>query len=106
MAKWDKGLFGGHESSDRAARVEFFCKHTIEFQGVKQTTTLASLSWFKNHPKMAEFGNPITVWYHDLFEADGIHSLVPVQFIVCRCVAIVDKLDSESVLFVCPCIDF
>ena len=58
------------------------------------------LSWFKYHPQNTTFGKLLTVWYSDIFEIGGICSLIPVQFIKCRTVALVDKLDGESVLFV------
>ena len=105
MAKWKIELFGSHtlNITNRAARVDYFCKHIVNIQGVSRTIVLVSLSWFKHHPKIAIFGKPITAWYNDLFEADGIHSLIPIEFIVCRCVAL---LDGESVLYVSPCIDF
>jgi len=41
-----------------------------------------------------------------LWQSGTIHSFVPVQFIMCRCVSLVDRLDGESVLFVCPCVDY
>ena len=53
--------------------------------------TLANQSWF---------------CYYDVFEVGGMHSLVPIQFVKCRTVSLVDKLDGESVLFLSPCIDF
>ena len=78
MAKWKIELFGSHtlNITNRAARVDYFCKHIVNIQGVSRTIVLVSLSWFKHHPKIAIFGKPITVWYNDLFEADGIHSLI------------------------------
>ena len=54
---------------------------------------------------------PVTLpnqsWFAtDVFEVGGMHSLVPIQFVKCRTVSLVDKLDGESVLFLSPCIDF
>lgn len=109
MVKWDSGLFGdgGSESPNcRAARVEFTCKHVITVNEVSKTVTLVSLSWYKMHPKSGVCGKPATIWYYDLFEPDNIYTLVPIQFIISRCVSLIDKLDGESVLFVCPCVDF
>lgn len=107
MVKWDSGLFGNRGTSTcRAARIEFICKHAITVNELSKTNTLVSLSWYKMHPKSEEYGKPTTIWYYDLFEADNIYSLIPIQFIMSRCVSLVDKLDGESVLFVCPCIDF
>ena len=113
IANWDNQLFGNCSSSasadrttTRAARVNFFCKHVVTINGQSKANVLVSLSWFKYHPHNTTFGKPLTVWYSDIFEIGGICSLIPVQFIKCRTVALVDKLDGESVLFVCPCIDF
>lgn len=90
----------------RAARVDYFCKHVVTINGENHTVTLVSLSLFKIHPKSSEFDKPVTVYNCDIFEPEGIYSLIPVQFIEIRCVSLLDKLDRESVLFVCPCVDF
>jgi len=82
MAKWDNSLFGSCNSTvSRAAKIDHFCKHAVTIAGETKTILLASLSWFKSHPKNTK---PIIVWYNDLFEADGIHSFVPVQSIMCK----------------------
>ena len=67
---------------------------------------LTNLSWFLYHPKKNVFGKPITVWYNNLFEPCGVHTIVPVQLVKCRLVSVVDKLDHEDVFIVIPCIDF
>ena len=54
------------------------------------------------------YGKPITVWEHDLFELYGIYNILPVQFIKCRTVSLVDKVSETNLnaLLVCPCIEF
>ena len=109
IANWDNELFGNCSSdrtTARAAQVNFFCKHVVTINGQNKTNVLVCLSWFKYHSQNTTFGKPLTVWYRDVFEIGGVCSLIPVQFIKCRTVALVDKLDGESVLFVCPCVDF
>lgn len=46
----------------------------------------------------------MTVWECDLFEMPGIHSIIPIQFIQCRIVTLIDKISEHdpSVLFVVP----
>ena len=80
MATWNSELFGRSNTSAnyatcRAARVEYFCKHAFTVNGQSKFSTLVSLSWFKIHPKNTDFGKPVTVWYYDLFEPDGISNL-------------------------------
>lgn len=100
-------LFGfSSPMTERAACIDWFCKHTTVVNGKNKLHLLAHLSWYKMHPKHSNFGKPVYVWYHDLFEDCGIYSLIPVQFIKCRSVALIDKLDGESVLFTTPVIDF
>ena len=91
--------------SENAAQIDYFIKHTILIKETPVTHLLASPSWFKPHPKSSDFGKPLTVWYNDLFEPGGLHSYLPVQFLTNRTVSLVDRLDGESVLFVCPCIE-
>lgn len=107
MVTWNGTLFGVSESCViRAARINYFCKHVAVINGHHKSHLLANFSWFKYHPKNDNFGKPVTVWYHDLFESCGIYSMIPIQFIESRSVSVIDKLDGESVLFVTPLIDF
>lgn len=39
-----------------------------------------------------------------IFEVDGVHSIVPIQFV--NCVSLISTMNDESVLIVCPCIEF
>ena len=116
---WDTSLFG--EPSDlhysaalvtptndfiRPAKINYFLCHNVYIDSVIHSHLLVYLSWYKCHPKVNSIGNPVTVWYEDLFEPFGIHSIIPVQLISCRSVSLKQKLDGETVLFVCPCINF
>ena len=90
---------------ERAARVNFMVQHSVII-GVKCFThLLLSLSWYKYHPKMSIFGKPVTLWNCDIFEPSGLHSIIPIQFLQSRAVSVIEKVDSESVLFVCPCVE-
>ena len=115
MVKCDNDLFGpplnlastsATAVVSRAAKINFFRKHTIEMESETKTHLLVSLSWFKPYVRSTDQGKPITVWYHDVFELCGIYSVILVQFLQSRCVSLIDNLGGESVLFVCPCIDF
>lgn len=98
LATWDNELFGFLSSPHRLFLQAQCCQ--------QMTHLLVNLSYLKYHPKNMAFGKPITVWYHDLFEDCGIHSLIPVQFIRSRSASLIDNLDDESVLFVVEIIDF
>ena len=104
---WKYGLFGLSDSfPERVARIESFYEHAAVVSGHTTKHMLANLSFFKVHPKHSNYGKPVSVYYHDLYESDGIYSLIPVQFICSRCVSLIDKIDGESVLFTTPVIDF
>ena len=115
LVNWDHTLFGQGSSTNglestmspqvaRPARINYFAKHVATINGQTHTYLLVSLSWFTLHPKSSDFGKPVMVCYYDVFEVGGMHSLVPIQFVKCRTVSLVDKLDGESVLFLSPCI--
>ena len=55
---------------------------------------------------MFKMEKPTTVWSPDVFETGGTHSIIPVQLLKCRAVSLNASVGSESVLAVCPCIDF
>ena len=64
---------------------------------------LVSLSWFKFHRLMFELGKPLTLWCPDL---DGIHTTIPIKFVKNQAISVISRINDESVLTVCPCIDF
>ena len=116
MAIWDNELFGLSPTMPttpaaaskivlRAVRINSFFKNVIEINGESKAHLLVSLSWFRHHPKNTELGKTTTVWYHDLFELYGLHSVIPIQFLQSRVVSLIQVLEGESVLFLCPCID-
>lgn len=113
MAYWDNTFFApfGSNHDDRfatrAARVDFFCKHVVLVSGQRYVNFLVCLSWYKVHSCSSQFGKPLSVFYDDLFEGDGIHSLIPLQYYIkCQSVSLLDKLNGETVRFFSPCINF
>ena len=85
----------------KAARINQFYKHSVSINNEVKDHILVSLSWFQEHPQRSLCGKPVTIWYKDIFQTDG---LIPVQLISSRAVSLVDKLNGELVLFVVPCI--
>ena len=123
MASWKTDLFGqasllavdnieahleGHDQSEitRAARIDAILFHKVTINKATYPHLLVSLSWFKFHRAMFKLGKPLTVWCPDLFEDEGIHSIIPIQFVKNRTVSTISRIEDESVLTVCPCIDF
>lgn len=107
MVSWNKDLFCTSLSSeDRPARIEYFAQHNALVNGKLFSHLLFSALWFKHRPDRNHFGQPVTVWEHDIFELFGCHSTIPVQLIKSRTVSCLYKLNEESVLLVVPCIDF
>ena len=113
MARWNSKCFGSNSSNVsqvvcRPLQIQFFVKHPIVINKKLYTHILARVNWFKKHPLQEEYGKPVTVWHHDLFESSGIHDIIPIQLLQMRTVSLVDKIDDVhgSALFVCPCIDF
>ncbi len=92
---------------DRPARINYFAKHSVLVHEKLRTHLLFSASFFKIHPRRTDLGQPLSIWECDIFESSGI-SLLPVQFIKCRTVSLVDFLNDSygNVLFVVPCVNF
>jgi hypothetical protein len=116
-AMWRNNLFGFPLSSIvedlipgnqllRPARINSILLHRPLINGEPHTILLVHLSWYKFHPRMLKLGKPITVWCSTVCEIDGIHSIVPIQVVHSRTVTLVTDLDGESVLIMCPCIQF
>ena len=110
LATWNPALFDlsdEDENSLRAARINYFAEHSISIDNSWVTHLLFSASWYKIHPKQQAYGKPISVWECDVFEIPGTYSVLPVQTIKSRTISLEDNLDTgETVLFICPCVDF
>lgn len=71
---WNDHLFGNPQPlKERAARVNYFCKHVASINGKSKTHILANLSWFKDHPKHSSLGSSISIWYHDIYLLIMLH---------------------------------
>lgn len=91
--------------SYRLLELIIFLLHRPTIDKEDRTVLLISLSWFKFHHKMLSLGKPLTVWCPDIFEPEGIHSIIPVQMFDSRVVSLLTKIDDETVLIVCPCVE-
>ena len=95
FALWNVNWFGPCPHVDslgiatRFASINYFCKHSVDVRGENVCT-------------IQNIGKPITVWHCDIF---GIHTIVPVQLIKCRCVSLVDTLENSDVTIVVPTFD-
>ena len=118
LATWKSDLFGPPIASVppsltlgnsplRAARINCFISHSFRVGGEEKTEMLVNLSWYQYHPDHLSKGKPLTVCSTE-FETLRLYSCIPISFVKQRTVSIVSMLPStgESVLIVCPCIDF
>ena len=92
-------------TEQRPVRINYFAAHSIKVNGEDQPNILVCVSWFQKHPLKDSCGKPLTVWEHDIFET-GFLTLVPVRYIKCRTISLVDTVGISDALIVCPCIDF
>ena len=91
----------------RPAQINYFVKHAIEIDNVQYSLISVCVSWFKEHLHNSHYGNPVTVWEPDVFETTFSYDLLPVNFIACRTVSLIDEIDDlGNALFVVPCINF
>ena len=89
-------------TSLRPGRVSFYLKHSILHCGVFKPHYFAFVLWYEEHPSKELLGKPIEIWCHDIFEALGPASFLPVQRIYSKFVAGTDEIDQETLLFVIP----
>ena len=92
----------------RPALIHHFAKHSIKLGETILSHYLVNLSWYKHHPDKDVCGKPISVWENDVFETIGLHSIIPIQFIVSRAISLVENIHpySPSVLLTIPCVGF
>ena len=82
--------------------VQFYFLHNVLVDGEYKEHFLAKVNWMRPTNKIGYFGNPIEVWYADLFEVDGPASFIPVQRIKCKFIRIVKEMWNKKVAIVCP----
>lgn len=94
--------------NQRPARINYFAKHTVSVQGVCYSHLLFSALWFKRHSMADAYGSPVSIWECDIFDLPAVSYIIPIQFVRCRTISLIDKLDDTygTVLFISPCIDF
>ena len=89
-------------SSLRPGVVSHFIKHSVSIGGMFKPHYFAVVDWFESHPSKDLLGAPIELWCHDLHEAFGPASFLPVQRIYSKFVGAIDKITDETMLVVMP----
>ena len=82
--------------------VEFYLLHNVLVDREYKEHLPAKVQWMKATNSINYFGNPIEVWYAELFELDGPASFIPVQRLKCKFVKIEKELWHKKVAIVCP----
>lgn len=95
-----------NSNNHRLTRINYFCEHSIVVNGSHKVHLLINLFWLKSHPQKYSLGKPVTLWYQDLSECSIDYDFVPIQFVQCRSVTVVNKVCNESVILSVPVIDF
>ena len=93
------------DNYQRPILIQSFVKATFFIDGQIQSQHLVSAKWFQSHPSRFVVGKPAQVWCKDLFEREGIHSFVPLRFLICRCAYTNIKIDRENVLCIVPLVE-
>lgn len=89
-------------ASLRPGVVSHFIKHSVSIGGSFKPHYFAVVDWFESHPSRDLLGDPIELWCHDLHEAFGSASYLPVQMIHSKFVAAKDSFNEETLLVVMP----
>ena len=79
----------------------------IQVNDMQHTIISVCISWFKQHPHNTEREKPVTIREPDTFETDSQYHIIPIQFIACRTVSLIDEIGGlGNALFIIPCINF
>ncbi len=115
MSEWDVDLYcpppttladPTHPASNyRPVKIHHFAKVSLNVGEQVQYIVVAHVSWYYPHPNQHLLGKPAQVWCPNLFEHYGLHSYLPVEKIVSRCVYCKRSVQDESVLIVIPLVE-
>lgn len=116
LATWNEDVFGQDflpsslqnpaDANLRPVKVNYFLKLSYHAQSdTVHTHTFISVSWFLHHPSRFEFGKPVQLWCKNAFEPGGLHSFVPLNYVVSRCIHSSMHVDGEDCLVVIPLIN-
>ena len=90
----------------RPTLIDAILVHRPVINGKPCSFVLVVVSWYKFHPEINALGKPLTIWCSNIFEEGGIYSIIPALMIKCRLVSSKIDLNGETVMCVCPCINF
>lgn len=90
---------GRPDSNIRPVNVHYYVKSTFIADSTQYSLNLAYVSWYSPHPKRYYLGKPAELWcnMHEIF---GVHSFLPLDNILCRCVHGTRLQDGEKLIVV------
>ena len=90
------------DTYQRPILINCFIKASFFIDGDIKTQNLASVQWLQTHPSRFIIGKPAQIWCKNLFERGGMHSFVPLGYLICRCAYASMRIDGENVLCIVP----
>ena len=92
-------------SEQRPVQIRYFASHSIKLRiNLCHMSLLQSRGLRNIHDRMC-MENLLTVWEHEIYETDFC-TLIPIQFIKCRTISLVDTVGICRALILCPCVNF
>jgi hypothetical protein len=116
MAKWKEDLYGKTPttfpnytletaSNVRPVDAHFYVEASFLVDGVLSVLLLAHVSWLFPHSDRYTMGKPTELWCRRKFEQDGIHSFVPLEYLLCRCAHGMVVHNNENLTVIIPLVE-
>ena len=112
MATWDTRVLGAFpttlpdsddpNASTQPVNIHYFLKVNFECATDSNVLLLARVSWYSPHPDRHIIGKPAEVWRRNLYESFGLHSFLPLKYVLSHCAYCYKVINDDNVLVVVP----
>ena len=84
---YDTNIFGAslstfRDSNCRPVKIHHYAKISYRIDTSVSYLVVAVASWYYPHPDYSKVGKPVQVWCDSMFESVGIHTFIPLNFLV------------------------
>ena len=105
LANWaEQAQINTDNQGQTPGKVQYYFTHCLLLDSVLTQHLIAYVTWYEPHPNRNNLGQPLEVWYKDIFQTTGASSYVPIQRISNKFVFSTIEMESSNEMIVCPLI--
>ena len=105
LANWaEQAQINTDNQGQTPGKVQYCFTHSLLLDNVLTQHFIAYVMWSEPHPNRNNLGQPLEVWYKDMFQTTGASSYVPIQRISNKFIFSTIEIECSNEMIVCPLI--